>query len=71
MSKKQPEHIGQAAERIREKIEAPVLSPAQARILNSGYINSADNVLALLEKTAQNKGAIFNGKLSPDENSRS
>lgn len=27
MSKKQPEHIGQAAERIREKIEAPVLSP--------------------------------------------
>jgi hypothetical protein len=71
MSKKQPEHIGQAAERIREKIEAPVLSPVQARILDSGYINSADNVLALLEKTDQNKGAVFNGKLPPDENSRS
>lgn len=65
MRKKRPENFNQTAERIREKIEAPVLSPEQARIMDSGYINSADKALALLEKSDQYKEGVFNGKLPP------
>lgn len=67
MRGKRPGNFEQVTERIREKIDAPVLSPGQARILDSGYINSPDKALELLEKADQYKEAVFNGKLPPGE----
>lgn len=48
--------INQAVERIREQVEMPVLSSRQVTLLNSGYINSADEVLEVLESAEQEKG---------------
>lgn len=56
-----PRNFEQAAARIREKIEAPVLSEEQAALWHSGYIDGAGEALVLLEKAVQDKNSMVPG----------
>ncbi|OAT82250.1 hypothetical protein [Desulfotomaculum copahuensis] len=56
-----PRNFEQAAARIREKIEAPVLAEGQAALWHSGYVDGAGKALALLEKAGQDKNAVVPG----------
>lgn len=56
-----PESFEQSVERIRERVEAPVLSPGQMALWRSGYIKGADKALALLEQARQDKKEIVPG----------
>ncbi|AEG13988.1 hypothetical protein Desku_0360 [Desulfofundulus kuznetsovii DSM 6115] len=57
----QPRSFDEAVERIREKVEAPVLSPAQAALWRSGCIKGSDEALALLEQARQDKKEVVPG----------
>ncbi len=56
-----PQSFDEAVERIREKIEAPVLSPAQTALWRSGYLKGSDEALALLERARQDKKEVVPG----------
>ncbi|SHJ40319.1 hypothetical protein [Desulfofundulus thermosubterraneus] len=56
-----PQSFDEAVERIREKVEAPVLSPAQAALWRSGYLKGFGEALALLEQARQDKNEIVPG----------
>ncbi|MDQ0285453.1 hypothetical protein J2Z49_000554 [Desulfofundulus luciae] len=56
-----PQSFDEAVERIREKVEAPVLSPAQAALWRSGYLKGSDEALALLERARQDKKEVVPG----------
>jgi len=56
-----PPHFEQAVRRIKNKIEAPLLSPAQAALWHSDYLEGADEALALLEKAGQDKNTVVPG----------
>ncbi|MGB9802253.1 hypothetical protein [Desulfofundulus sp.] len=56
-----PQSFDEAVERIREKVEAPVLSPAQVALWRSGYVEGADEALALLEQARQDKKMVVPG----------
>ena len=55
-----PENFSEAMKRLGERDEAPILSEQQANVINSNYVDSADEVLAILEKSERLKAGRLN-----------
>ena len=50
-----PDKLPALTENLRKNMENPVLSPEQANLLDSGYVDNFDEALELLEKSEQVK----------------
>ncbi|GEM_PF-2946641 len=50
-----PDKLPELVENLREKKESPLLSPEQAKLVDSGYVDNFDEALELLENTEQVK----------------
>ena len=50
-----PENFNEAMKRLGERDEAPMLSEQQANVINSDYVDSADEVLEILERSERLK----------------
>jgi len=50
-----PENFNEAMKRLGEQDEAPMLSEQQANVINSDYVDSADEVLEILERSERLK----------------
>ena len=50
-----PENFSETMKRLGEQDEAPILSEQQADVINSDYVDSSDEVLAILERSERLK----------------
>ena len=55
-----PENFSDAMKKLGERGEAPILSEQQADVINSDYVDSADEVLAILERSERLKSGRLN-----------
>jgi hypothetical protein len=56
----QPRDFNEAIKRIKERQEAPILNDTQVNVLQSGYVDSMDDIVGILERAEREKATDIN-----------